>query len=62
MKIKKYLHIPILLVAIYLGFIFANILAPRVQIYIDLSNFGNYGVVESFVYNEEYRRLSAGSD
>ena len=62
MKIKKYLHISILLVAIYLGFIFANILVPRVQIYLDLANFENYGVVESFVYDEEYRTLSSGSD
>ena len=59
---KKYLHILILLLSIYLGYIFTNILVPRVQIYLDLANYENNGTVEAFVYDREHVSLTANAN
>ena len=62
MKIKRALHIIILLAAIYLGYIFTNIVVPRVQVFLDLANYNSTGTVESFIYNDKYHSLTAGTD
>ena len=56
-KVKIALHIVLLLLSVYLGYIFGNIFSPRVQIYLDLANYDNTASVESFVYDREYESL-----
>lgn len=59
---KKFAHVLILLLSIYLGYIFTNIASPRVQFFLDFANYENAGTVEIFKYDTEYRSLSADAD
>ena len=56
---KKFAHILIVLLSIYLSYIFTNIAVPRVQFFMDLANYKNTGTVEVFKYDTEYRSLTA---
>lgn len=59
---RKFAHILIVLLSIYLSYVFTNIAVPRVQIFLDLANYENTGTVEIFKYDTEYRSLTADSN
>ena len=59
---KKFAHLLIVLLSVYLGYIFTNIAVPRVQLFLDLANYESTGTVEIFKYDTEYRSLTANND
>ena len=59
---RKFAHILIVLLSIYLSYVFTNIAVPRVQLFLDLANYENTGTVEIFKYDTEYRSLTADSN
>lgn len=59
---RKFAHILIVLLSIYLSYVFTNIAVPRVQLFLDLANYESTGTVEIFKYDTEYRSLTADSN
>ena len=59
---KKFAHILIVMLSIYLSYIFTNIAVPRVQFFMDLANYENTGTVEIFKYDTEYRSLTVDNN